>query len=281
MRRSLVVALALVAVSGAALGRLGLETHPREALQGQELLYLPNGKYLKAISLGHAPLVADLLYLWAIQYYSDYGRTDRYRFVEHVFGDVIAELDPHFVDPYWLGALILSVEKRDLPAALRLLDKGFERNPDQWLLPYLAGWECDRAHDYALAASYFERAAGVASAPAFVRRIRAGMIARAGNLRDALALWEEILSDPRSDDAARAVAERQVRSLRERVDQEQIRTAIASYRARFGRPPRRLDDLVDVRLLSAIPLDRDGRPYPYDSDTGVVANPAGRILGRP
>ena len=37
-------------------------------------------------SLGQAQVMADLLYLWAIQYYSSYDREDRGRYVEHLFG---------------------------------------------------------------------------------------------------------------------------------------------------------------------------------------------------
>ena len=55
-----------------------------------------------------------MIYIWAIQYYSNYEREDRYRYVEHVFGEVIAELDPHYIDPYWMGALIITIEAQDL-----------------------------------------------------------------------------------------------------------------------------------------------------------------------
>ena len=91
MRRLTALLLVLVAgavtvVSGRSLERLSAE-RPTEA----SLLYLPNGQHLKLASLGQAPVLADLIYLWAIQYYSVYEREDRFRYVEHVFGNVIAE----------------------------------------------------------------------------------------------------------------------------------------------------------------------------------------------
>ena len=122
MRRVLVLLLLVLAVSGAVSARARLVAIDVSGQGSKDLLYMPNGKYLKAISLGHAPLVADFVYLWAIQYYSDYDRGDRYRYVEHVFGDVIGELDPGYTDPYWLGALILTTEAQDLEAGLRLLE---------------------------------------------------------------------------------------------------------------------------------------------------------------
>ena len=65
--------------------------------RSKSLLLLPNGKHLKIVSLGQAPLLAELMYIWAIQYYSEYEREDRFRYVQHIFGDVIAVLDPQMV----------------------------------------------------------------------------------------------------------------------------------------------------------------------------------------
>lgn len=279
MRRLLVIVLLAVAVFGAGSARARLVRLDRAKRQGQELLYLPNGKYLKAISLGHAPLIADFVYLWAIQYYSDYERADRYRYVEHVFGDVIAELDPAYTDPYWLGALILTSEAGDVDAGLKLLDKGFAKNPTAWILPYLAGWECHRAGRFAEAASYFERAAKAPGAPPSIFRLEAGMTERAGNLREAIARWQDVLDDPRNDGGARAIASRQIRALSVRADIQDLDVAIAHYRERMGRPPRALDELVQAGVLPSIPRDPDGRPYAYDPATGRVSSAAQRVLG--
>lgn len=273
---ALVLAVALAGACGAR-GRL---VAAQSANRGEkELLYLPNGRHLKVLSLGQAPLVADFVYLWAIQYYSDYDRADRYRYVEHVFGDVVAELDPHFIDPYWLGAVILSVEAHDLDGALRLLDKGYKNNPNEWILLYLAGWECDHAKEYDRAAAYFDEAARVPGAPASLERLKAGMIARSGDLRGAIALWKEVLDDPRNDEAARAIARRQIRTLLVRADVADLDAAIAAYRAKHGRLPRALADLLRDGEIRSLPLDPDGAPYAYDPTTGAVTSPASRMLG--
>ncbi len=49
----------LAGFSRSALDRLAEGTSPQE-----ELLYLPNGKHLKILSLGHANVLADGIYLW-------------------------------------------------------------------------------------------------------------------------------------------------------------------------------------------------------------------------
>lgn len=281
MRRVGTLAVAAAALLGAWGGRSALDRMASQDAGDRPLLYLPNGKHLRAASLGHAPLAADLVYLWAIQHYSDYRRADRFRYVEQVFGQVIAELDPHYADPYWLGALILIVEAHDLEGGLRLLDLGFERNPDQWVLPYSAAWECAHAGHFERAATYFGRAARVPGAPAFVTRMRAGMFERSGRLDEALSAWREVLADPSAGAAAHAIAERQVSSLATRLAVREASEALASFRARFGRPAASLDDLVRAGILDRLPTDTRGNPLGYDPATGAVGAGNGPIVAAP
>jgi tetratricopeptide (TPR) repeat protein len=276
--RAAAAVLILACAAGAAVARHHLAAYPRAATS-KDLLYLPNGKYLRALSLGQAPVLADLVYLWAIQYYSDYDRADRYRYVEHVFGSVITEINPYDVDPYWLGAMILNAEVGDVEAGLRLLDRGFARNPGQWILPYMAAWDCYRAGMYARAATYFEKASKVPGAPSTILRMRAGMFAKEGDYREAARQWQAVLDQATSDAVARSLAERQVRDLTVRADLEDLGKAVAAYRERFGHGPQRLEDLVAAGIVSFLPTDPDGKPYVFDRRTGEVTSAAGRVLG--
>jgi tetratricopeptide (TPR) repeat protein len=271
-------ALLLASVVGAAGARSLLVAHGEDATP-KDLLYLPNGKYLRAVSFGQAPVVADLVYLWAIQYYSDYQRADRYRYVEHVFGSVITEINPLAVDPYWLGAMILNAEVGDLEAGLRLLDRGFARNPREWILPTIAAWDCYRAKQYVRAARYFDEASRVPGAPSTLARMRAGMFAKEGDYREAARQWQAVLDHAGSDEVARSIAERQVRDLTVRADLADLGSAVAAFRERFGRNPRALDELVAAGVVPGVPLDPDERPYAYDPGTGEVTSSAGRVLG--
>lgn len=270
----LATAVVVVGVAGSRLEALVVERDPAE-----KLLYLPNGKYLELASVGQAPLVADAIYLWAIQFYSNYEREDRLRYVEHVFSNVITELDPHFIDAYWLGAMILGVESGDLEASLSLLDKGHERNPDTWILPYLAGWECYFAQQPERAAVYFDRAAGLPGAPLLTRRMQAGMLSRTGDLRDALRLWIEVLEDPDADSASISIARRKVRELKLRIDLSDLQAAVGAFRDDNGRTPLRLEELVRRGYVRSVPRDPDDEPYVYDPATGTVSSRAGRVLG--
>lgn len=269
------VAIALVGALLAGGGLVGLRAG-EPSPGSRELLYLPNGEHLKIASLGHAPLIADIVYLWAIQYYATYREEDRYRYVEHVFGTVIPALDPRYVDAYALGCLILAVEARDLDGALRVVDRGIEENPDAWVLPYLGAWECYRAGRHEQAAKYFAMAAAVPEAPARIRRNRAGTVARGGDLREAYALWAEIRDDPQSDEAAVRIATSRMRDLHERIDLRELTRAVEAFAARHRRNPADLEALVRAGSLARMPVDPDGRPYVYDAATGIVETAGGR-----
>src|SRR6266571_6379798 len=234
------------------------------------LLYLPSGKYLRVMALGFDGLLADVLYLWSIQYYGNYDIRDRYDYLERIYDQVITELDPHYLDPYLIGALIMTTEERRPEMALRLLDKGIERNPDQWIMPFEAGFLCyNDLHDYQRAAGYFEKALRAPGVHPLVRRLYAEMYSRAGDKRTSLREWSEIYRTS-TDDYVRNVAWNHVHDLKVDLDVADLSDAVGRFRAREARPPRRLQELLRAGLLGELPRDPEDRDYLYDSESGVV-----------
>jgi hypothetical protein len=271
------VLLILAGLAAAWSGSQRLHVLAREAGE-TPLMYLPNGKHLRVASLGHAGTVADFVYLWAIQYYADYTQADRARYVEHVFGSVIPDLDPRFVDAYALGALILAVEVRDLDAALRVLERGMGENPDQWILPYVAGWECYHAGRPDLAARYLAQAAEIPGAPGVLVRNQAGMVARSGDLRGAWRVWRDIHDDPGQDESTRRIALARMNDLEIRIELGELQDAVDTFRDRTGRIPSGVEALLRAGLIQEPPFDPDGEPYRIDAATGTVSTVGGRTL---
>ena len=258
---------ACVAAAGVSSSRLESMSH-REG--SATVLYLPSGQYLKVVSLGFPELLADAIYLWSIQYYGNYDKADRYVFLEHVYNGVIAELDPHYIDPYLVGSMIMGMEAGDHEMALRLLDKGARANPEEWILPFEAGFICfDSLGDYERAAGYFERAMAIPGAPPATRRIHAEMFNKMGDKRRSLAYWSQI-HDTADSDYVRDISWSHVHDLMIEVDLETLTTAVASYRSLHGSLPAALTDLRRAGLVDRIPDDPDGRPYQYDAATGAV-----------
>lgn len=273
----LIAAALLLALSVAFAGEFGAASRPS---QTAPLLYLPSGRYLKAVSLGFDAIVADALYLWSIQYYSNYAIADRYLYLERIYKDIISELDPRYLDPYLIGSMIMNAEAHEPEMALRLLDKGIAKNPDEWILPFEAGFLCYQTlRDYPRAASYFERALAIPGVPPIVARFKAEMARRGGDIRASLQEWAAI-HDGATDEYIRTVAWNHVHDLRVQIDLEDLTAAVAAYRARFGGPPGSLMQLPAAGLLPAVPRDPEGGAYRYDPRTGRPSYGGSRILGR-
>lgn len=279
-RRLPLLAAAVGLLAAAGLASAGAAAARQADERVAPLLYLPTGRYLKAAAMGFDAILADVLYLWSIQYYSNYRIEDRYRYLEHIYRDVITELDPRYIDPYLVGALIMTAEARQPEMALRLLDKGIEHNPADWILPFEAGYVCyNEIRDYARAARYFEIALRSPDVHPAVRRFHAEMYNRAGDPRTSLREWASIW-ETTGDPYVRAVAWNHVHDLRVEVDITTLREAIARFVAARGRRPARLEDLVAAGTIDALPADPDGGAYAYDPARGTVAYRGSRVLGR-
>lgn len=183
----------------------------RRALTEEELTYFPSGDLLHVASLGFDGLASDVTFLQAVQYYGKHRRSDRqYPLTQHLF-DVTTELDPGFVTPYLFGALVLADDTQQLDEAIALLERGMANHPDDWELPFEAGFlTFVHRRDHARAAEYFRRALALPGAPMYVRKFAAYTYSKAGSREASLALWREIereADEPGLREAARRYIE--------------------------------------------------------------------------
>jgi len=259
-------ALALLAASGL---KLRLDTVPRQKVPGSSAIYLPAGKFLKAATFGFGSLLADVLFVWAIQYYGDPRIPDKFLRFEHIFS-VIAELDPRWIDPYEVAALIALYDARDVGLALKMFELGAAKNPNMWIFPFQAGHYAQLyLKDYALAKSYYRQAMDLPGAPAIARRLFANAAFQTMDLRTAWESWSEI-HEAAEDPQIRKIASNHLYRIKAAVDLARLRHALEKYRGRYGRWPSALDRLAAAGFLEAIPTDFDGRDYVYDPATGEV-----------
>lgn len=234
-----------------------------------QMLYLPSGKYLKPASLGYYSVLSDFIYLWSIQYYGDPAFSPRMEYLKHTY-DIIVDLDPYYLDAYQIGALFMFFDGRNPDAGLALLDKGFQNNPKEWIIPADAGFYCMmNLKDYARAGVYFKKAAEVPGAPAQAKRLLAGMHFRQGDKVHAYQLWKEIYETSKKP-AIKQTAYQHVHDLKVLLDLDNIRKAISEYHKNSGSYPLNLQQLVGAQYLSEIPIDPDGNLYVYKPQTGEV-----------
>jgi len=264
----LLLGLLLLASAGGVVAlKLRSEEIVRRELPGSSLRFLPSGRTLKAVSFGYSSLLADIIYIWAIQYYSDPSIGDRFSRLDHIFG-VISDLDPKYSEPYLIGALIAAYEARDPGLALKVLDRAMDKNPDDWIYPFEAGHYAQMMmKDYRLAQDYYRRAMELPGAPDIARRLYANALFRSEDLDSAWKTWLEVYTTA-TDDRIRKIASNHLYQVKASLDTRLINEAVARFRDRFGRPPLSLEQLVSSGLLKSLPRDLDDTPYVYDPETG-------------
>ena len=180
-----VLLVVAVLLTGAVAAERALQRVERPDPLGRKLLYLPSAEMLRLTSLGNAGLVADVLYLWSIQYYAQYGINDRFLYLETVY-DLITDLDPLYHDAYRVGALIIQLPNTDeevhKKAVVHLFDKALRNMPQNHEIAEAAAWDMYiRYRDMANALRYLKVAAAIPGSPHRVERGRGGVV---GQQRD-------------------------------------------------------------------------------------------------
>lgn len=272
MKKKLLV-LILILSCGVFMGlKLKIDQIPRKSIPGSSIIYLPSGKYLKYATFGYSSLMADLIYIWAIQYYSSYNIPERFKYLDHIFS-IISELDPHYLAPYELGAIIALYEAKDLDLALKILDKGLKKNPDQWIFPFQAGHYAQMfKKDYELAKKYYQKTMEIPGAPPIARRLYAHAAYKLSDYETAWEHWLEIYKTAETN-RIKKIASNHLYQVKAAKDKKIIEEALKKFKSGYGHYPQTLSQLVEVNLLDSIPQDLDGKEYIYNPQTGKVKPP--------
>lgn len=250
--------------------KLKTDAIPRNTQPGSSIIYIPSGKYLQYATFGFDTLLADLIYIWSIQYFSDEGVDKRFDHLEHVYA-IIADLDPHYLDPYQIGAMIAIYDARDYEAAFDILDMGFEKNPHEWIFPWQAGHYAQmNLKDYELAQEYYRKAMQIDDAPDMAKRLFANAMFRTGDYEDAWNNWLDIYQNAETE-RIKKIASNHLYRTKAAMDITKLGEALQEYKKQFGRFPDQLTRLVQTNLIEAVPRDLDGREYQYNPETGEVS----------
>jgi tetratricopeptide (TPR) repeat protein len=230
---------------------------------------LPSGKALRVLSFGNQNLSADLLFIWSIQFYSTYHLVNRFDYLERVF-ETITDITPRYKDPYIIGSLIMAFEARDIPMALRLLEKGSASLENEWFFDHEAGYYCYKyLKDYTRAREYYARAAAKDGAPSFLKRMNAHMVYLQDDPRVAYRMWSELYRTAGTR-LEKDSAFNHLYQIKAEIDLPLIRQQIEQFREQFRRFPKDLDELVVRSIARSVPRDFSGNPYIYDPALGMV-----------
>ena len=249
-----------------------------EAQQKQELL-VTSGAMLKKLSLGYAPLLADIYWTRAVQYYgSRLGQKDVTFDLLSPLLNIAVALDPHLIIAYRFGAIFLSQPRparTDL--AVDLVKRGIAANPNEWHLYYDLGflyyW---RLKDYKDASEAYLDGGKIPGSPVFMKIMAARMAQEGGSVQMSEMVFAELYHST-TDRNVKKFAIEQLQLLKVQQDEMELDKVIEQYHKRFARNPASMDELVTAGLLHNNPLDPAGYPYVIGPDAKVHLYPGSPI----
>ena len=248
-----------------------------EPTPGDAVLYVKSGEAVRRMSLSFTPLVADIYWIRAVQYFGSTRlkpSSSRNYDLLYPLLDITTSLDPRFVIAYRFGSIFLAEGYPGGPGrpdqAIALLEKGFRADPTRWRylqdIGFVHYWWLG---DYRTAAVWFQKAAEIPGAPWWLRSLAAVTLAQGGDRRSSRALWQS-LRESADNEWLRNNATLRLAQLDALDAIDQLTAVAAAYRARTGEFPASWDALIRARLLSATPLDPGGVAYALDPATGAV-----------
>jgi hypothetical protein len=256
-----------------------------EPAPGDAVLYIRSGEAWRRMSLSFAPLVADIYWIRAVQYYGgarlSKSESKNYDLLYPLL-DITTSLDPRFNIAYRFGSIFLAESypggagRPDL--AIALLEKGVRANPARWHylqdIGFVHYWWLG---DYRTAAMWFQKAATIPGAPWWLRSLAAVTLAQGGDRRSSRVLWQS-LRESADNDWLRKNAGFRLAQLDALDAIDQLTVVVSAFRARTGQFPASWDVLVRARLLRAIPVDPSGAPFVLDPASGAVTLAAASSL---
>jgi len=256
-----------------------LDSGKGEKEAAEEFLYLPGAEYLKMASLGHEGLLADLLWLKAVQNTGERKITGAgYEWIYKAL-DTVTSLDPNFYEPYEVGGLILSIEADKVDLSNKLLLKGVENNPDVWQFPFYLGFNYFfYMKDYRSAAMYMEMAASRPKSPPYLPSLASRLYVQADDPAYALQFLLRMYENTK-DEKMRAGMLTRINQLKAAVIVKALQSATDIYIQRTGREPAVLSDLVVAGIIKGIPEEPNGGYFFLDRDGKVKSSKLGVNLG--
>lgn len=264
--------------------KLTAQQYEIQRTASQEQLFALPSPIVRILALDYKGIVSDYLFIKGIVYIGGFvsgPSRGRFQLTETQWQafyrtmDVSTDLDPYFLDPYYLANAFLTWDAGMVRETNTLLDKGTRSRDWDWLLPFFAGFnyfyflqENDKASEMLMEASRRQDnnpvLASLASKLAF----------KANKTENSIAFLEELLS--KTDDivmkrryAIRIYAFKGILALEK---------AVTEYRHKFRRAPKDIDELVAKKFIAELPKDPYGGKYYIDADGNVRTTSEDQLL---
>jgi hypothetical protein len=260
-----------------------IDARRTELHQERDELVLSSGRLLKAMSLEYAPLMADIYWTRAVQYYGDKRAHEDPNFdLLWPLLDITTTLDPQLIVAYRFGSTFLSeppargAGRPDL--GVQLVERGIQANPEYWRLYEDLGFiYYFNEKDYIKASAAFLEGSKKPHALVWMK-ILAAKVAEQGESREtSVFLWNELYNSA-TDSQIRKNALMHLQLLRAQTDCEHLDAIAAEYEKRTGRRPKNLRELIGAGLLPGAPVDPLGHTYVFGGDGKAQLNPGSPLF---
>lgn len=192
------------------------ESHPEEAFTGGILT-----------ALGFKELLVDFFFLQSIQYFGDWQEKREVKFQKtYPLFKVMGLLDPHFVEGYSFGALVME-ETGYIDEAIILLNEGIKNNPYAFKLWIYRDFmiRLFRTHEYGKAIEGIKQAIQLKGHPPILERILAFAYEKNGQIKEAILQWQKVFlegGDSPVKEIASSHTKRLLKILKEKEGEKEV-----------------------------------------------------------
>ncbi|MDT5268914.1 MAG: hypothetical protein QOH49_1100 [Acidobacteriota bacterium] len=166
-------------------------------------------------------------------------------------------LDPQFMAAYEFGAVVLPSIDRD--AAVRLVERGIQANPQEWRLYHHLGYIHWQAGRFREASEAYEAGARQPGAPAWMNVMAAQMNVQGGSRAVAREMYRRMYEGA-ADEQVRTLAVMRLAQLESLEERERIGQVLSDFRARASRCPADWREVAPLLRAARLRLDATGAP---------------------
>jgi len=229
---------------------------------------LPRPELLHALFASQQSMVADYYWVRTTEAAGRAQRPEEYRDV-YDYAQLVADLDPDFAYLYVFAGVVIPVNLGrerwlNVDESTRILERGVRRFPRHVFLRILLAHNLSYFHkDYRRAADLLAETARLPGAPSYLAPLATRMYAQAGAFDAGRAIAESLAEAVTDPELKRLMLLRRDQiALEEEL--QKVDRAVASFRARRGRLPSGLEELVAEGDLERLPVDPLGGQISLD-----------------
>ncbi len=224
-------------------------------------------EYVKLIRGNFQGAFADIFYISGILAITD-DFPERAVWLKSVQDNFAAALllDPKLVQGYFFAGVVIARDKQSIKKGIEFLEKYRSLNSLEWRIPYWIGFNYFQKGDHLEAAKWYQKAAGLPGAPAFLKSNQPMLYYKAGRPALGIIYLNGLLTSVKNPKQLEWITAK-LSWLKNMVLLEK---KVNEFKSRHGKYPKGLDELVQNKLIMSIPEDPFGQGYYLDRDTGRI-----------